>query len=156
VLTGNEERWANLASLRIFNKSFDALMDDYDKTIGGIPSDTLASLIELGKEIEAADASPGQLGSALTPPARRRRVTQFQMLVVGVLALAVVAGLWVTRWAYCDQMISSSVTHGCRRFPPATRMIDDQTAYVLLVAAVWFVLGMWGADFLAWFRRMWR
>jgi hypothetical protein len=48
-------RWANLASLRVFNKSFDALMDDLDKTIGGITPDALASLIEMSKEIEAAD-----------------------------------------------------------------------------------------------------
>jgi hypothetical protein len=81
-------------------------------------------------------------------------MTGFQKWVVGVLAFAVVAGLWVTRWAYCDQMLSPRITHGCLRFTPVARMIDDQTAYVLLVAAVWFILGMWGADFLAWARKI--
>jgi len=99
VLTGNEERWANLASLRIFNKSFDALMDDYDKTIGGIPSDTLASLIALGREIEAADASPAQ----------RSRMTRFQKWVVAVLAIAVAGGLWSTRWEYRDVRVGGTV-----------------------------------------------
>jgi hypothetical protein len=67
--------------------------------------ETLASMIEPGKEIEAADTSQMQLGSAPTPPARRTHMTQFQMLVVGVLAFAVVGGFWSTRWVYYDQKI---------------------------------------------------
>ncbi len=62
----------------------------------------------MGKEIEAADA-----GRATAPLARRTRMTGFQKWVVGVLAFAVVAGRWVTRWAYCDQMLSLRITHGC-------------------------------------------
>jgi len=101
VLTGNEERWADLASLRLFNKSFDALMDDFDKTMGGIPSDTLASLIELGKEIEAANA----------PPSRKSRITRFQKWTASVFALEIaseffvdpagnITRLWQNGWQY--------------------------------------------------------
>jgi hypothetical protein len=105
VLAGDAERWANLASLRVFNKPLAALTEDFERAKGGMAPETLASLIELGKEIEAADASRVHLGSAPTPPARRRRMTQFQMLVGGVLAIAVVGGFWSTRWVYYDQKI---------------------------------------------------
>lgn len=54
-LTADEDRWADLASLKIFNKHFDALMEDYERTLGGIPEDTLDSLIGLGKAIEDAE-----------------------------------------------------------------------------------------------------
>ena len=57
MVTGDEERWANLASLRVFNKPLAAVIEDFERAKGGISPETLASLIELGKEIEAADAS---------------------------------------------------------------------------------------------------
>ncbi len=48
-------RWGDMASFKLFDKSIDALIDDYERTMGGIPADTLQVLIELGKEIEAAE-----------------------------------------------------------------------------------------------------
>jgi hypothetical protein len=60
VLTVDAERWANLASLRVFNKPLAAVISDFDKTGAPIDEATLASLIALGKEIEAADASRAQ------------------------------------------------------------------------------------------------
>jgi hypothetical protein len=126
-LTELQVRWANLASLRVFNKSFDALVDDLDKTIGGITPDALASLIEMGKEIEVADASRMQLGSTPTPPARRTHMTQFQMWVVGVLAFAVVGGFWSTRWVYYDQKIggvTGTATVRVRRWTGARQALQ--------------------------------
>jgi hypothetical protein len=105
MVTGDEARWANLASLRLFNKPLAAAISDFDKAGAPVDEATLASLIALGREIEAADASRMQLWSAPAPPVRRTNMTQFQMLVVGVLAFAVVGGFWSTRWVYYDQKI---------------------------------------------------
>src|SRR5207244_9352570 len=55
--------------------------------------------IELGKEIEAADASRSQ----------RSRMTRFQKWVVAVLAIAVAGGLWSTRWEYRDVRVGGTV-----------------------------------------------
>jgi hypothetical protein len=38
-------------------------MADLDKTVGGITPEALASLIDMGKEIEAADASRATAGA---------------------------------------------------------------------------------------------
>src|SRR2546422_208122 len=76
MVTADEERWANLASLRVFNKPLAALMEDFDRAIGGISVETLASLIELGKEIEAADASRATASDA--SPVQRSRKAQFK------------------------------------------------------------------------------
>jgi hypothetical protein len=56
-MSADAERWGNLASLRVFNKPLAAVIEDFDRAKGGMTPETLASLIELGKEIEAADAS---------------------------------------------------------------------------------------------------
>jgi hypothetical protein len=45
VVTGDEERWANLASLRLFNIPLAALIEDFDKAKGGMEPETLASLL---------------------------------------------------------------------------------------------------------------
>lgn len=49
------QRWGDTASFKIFNKSIDALIDDYERTMGGFPADMHAALIRLGREIERAD-----------------------------------------------------------------------------------------------------
>ena len=112
MVTGDEERWANLASLRLFNIPLAALIEDFDKAKGGMEPETLASLIALGREIEAADASralgedfettkgglseetvtspmEAGLGSEVVDASRpqRGRMTRFQTWVVGVHSL---------------------------------------------------------------------
>ncbi len=139
MLTGDAERWANTVSLRLFNKPLAALLVDFERAKGGMELETLAAMIELGKEIEAADAARAQgeefekanggipEETVASPIERGRksevadasrsqisRMTAFQKWVVGVLAFTAVAGLWVTRWAYYDQMISPSMTEKAR------------------------------------------
>jgi hypothetical protein len=112
VVTGDEERWANIASLRLFNKPLAASISDFDKAGAPMDEETLASLIALGREIEAADASralgedfdttkgglseetvtspmEAGLGSEVVDASRpqRGRMTRFQTWVVGVHSL---------------------------------------------------------------------
>jgi hypothetical protein len=60
----------------------------------------LASIIELGKEIEAADASRATLS-----PAQRSRMARFWMWVVAVLVIAGAGGFWSTRWVYFNERV---------------------------------------------------
>jgi hypothetical protein len=62
--------------------------------------ETLASLIELGREIERADAS-----RATASPNHGSRMTRFQTWMVAVLAIAAAGGLLSTRWAYYNERI---------------------------------------------------
>jgi hypothetical protein len=130
VVTGDEERWANLASLRLFNKPLAALIVDFERAKGGMEPETLASMIALGREIEAADASralgedfdrtnggiseetvaspieggrEGEVADASR--SQKSRMTGFQKWVVGILVFAFVGGFWSTRWVYYDQKI---------------------------------------------------
>lgn len=104
-LTADEERWANLASLKVFNKSFDALMDDFDSTMGGIPADTLEGLIELGREIEEAEqvstigigettqdavTATGEASAAAPADARPRQIPLAVYLFMTTLTVAAV------------------------------------------------------------------
>jgi hypothetical protein len=100
VLTGDEERWANIASLRLFDKPLAAMIEDFERAKGGMAPETLASLIELGREIERADAS-----RATASLVQRNRMTRFQKWVVAVLAIAAAGGVWSTRWVYYDERI---------------------------------------------------
>lgn len=56
VTTADAERWANLASFKLFNKDFAALVRDFEKAGLPMDEDTAAAMIELGGEIERADA----------------------------------------------------------------------------------------------------
>jgi hypothetical protein len=90
MLAGDAERWANLASLRVFNKPLAATLSDFDKAGAPMDEATLASLIALGREIEAADA----------PPAQRSRATRFQKIIGrGAEAIGVSVGEMIGRGA---------------------------------------------------------
>lgn len=67
------QRWGDIASFKLFNKPIDALIDDFESTMGGIPADTIEALIELGREIERADAE--KAAASKTPPGTTRADT---------------------------------------------------------------------------------
>ncbi|SRR5712692_7769454 len=59
MVTGDEARWANLASIRVFDKSLDALTSDFEKYAGAVPADLVDTLASVGRLIERAEARAG-------------------------------------------------------------------------------------------------
>jgi hypothetical protein len=93
MVTGDEARWANLASLRVFNKPLAATISDFDKVGAPLGEETLASLIALGREIEAADALRATASDA--SPVQRTRKEQFKKWSAIGFAFEIVGGFLV-------------------------------------------------------------